>query len=67
MSDQRWKIKLSGPYKTSGNPPIVEYLVIELDNSTDYDPGHFIPKATVDQLCKNEFWNVKIVAPPNKK
>lgn len=52
-------IKLAHPLPAPAKP--TDYRVITVKNSTVYRPGEVLCKNEVDDLCRNNNWDVTIV------
>jgi len=48
--------------KVAHFPQFREYVVQQITDSTDYNPGQSLTKNEVDALCNNGAWKVTIVA-----
>jgi len=62
MTKSRYKIKLAHGVLNRENG--LDYKVLQINNSTAYDPNQIISKSEVDDLCRSQVWDVMIVPMP---
>lgn len=63
MAKSKYKIKLAhGILRGDGYG--FDYKVLQINNSTAYDPNQILEKNEVDDLCISSMWDVTIVPMP---